>query len=289
MSESEEDQTPKAGSVVVVPKKLHRVNPRILPTSIELVSTDTRKFSPRRGGITTTFWENPISQGIFSETYTTAYIQGMEKGDLNPNYYGQYVVEDVIYLIRSIENLNYLAIKCAKPDPPLFEFFTEKAYSYTKYTLDMAKAWHIVDDDGLEAGPSVTDYIRLQRILAFSDLPVGYSIAAMIPCERMWPELALKMKAGTSATSIYSSWADENAKYDIPGSLAKKLDALAEFGGLDPARLLEIYLLAMQCERNFFLAGGKQEYPSITIPQWILHLEEKAEEKFIAFTKRREF
>ena len=213
----------------------------------------------------------------------------MEKGNLNPNYYGQYVIEDVIYLIRSIENLHYLSIKCAKTDPPLFEFFAEKADSYTRYTHDMAVAWHIVDDEGLAAGPSVTDYIRLQRILAYSDLPAGYSIAAMIPCERMWPELALKMKAGTSATSVYSFWANENAQYEIPGSLAKKLDALAKVGDLNQARLLEIYLLAMQCERNFFLAGGKQEYPSITIPQWILHLEEKAEEKFIAFTKRREF
>ena len=64
MSEMDEDQKPKAGSVIVVPKQLHLVNPRILQTSIELV--DTLKVETRSISITSTFWENPISQGIFS-------------------------------------------------------------------------------------------------------------------------------------------------------------------------------------------------------------------------------
>ena len=87
-------------------------------------------------------WKYPKSVEYAKEAYESGYIQGMQNGNLNPNFYGQYVVEDAVYIMLCVKTFNYLAAKYKDKFKTLYNFFTQKAQIYETYGKQMTDDWH---------------------------------------------------------------------------------------------------------------------------------------------------
>jgi len=220
-------------------------------------------------------WKYSKSVEYAAGAYESDYIQGMQNGNLDPNFYGQYVVEDAVYIMLCVETFEYLAAKykddASEVGQELFDFFSGRAKSYKSYGQQMTKDWHIGDIAAIDLGIEAVRYSGFQRILAESELPVGYVIASLVPCERLWPELSKQMASKPTPNNLYQFWIKDNASNS--GKLAKMLNHLyiepIKHGKLVKQKLFDVYSYAMSCEMNFFRSGCGQVTTAPPLPQWI--------------------
>jgi len=252
--------------------KTRHTNPRVnIAEVLPVFKAKLRAALHKDVDIAEECWEYAESKVFASGAYETRYIQGMQEGDLDPNNYGQYVVEDAIYIMLCVENFRALADRVE--DATLKVFFNGRAESYKNYGEAMTSDWHIGDISAIELAPAAKRYAQLQKLLVNSSLPVGYAIASMVPCERLWPDLAQKMASAQASDNknLYSFWIKDNESNSM--KLAKMLNDVyndqATLGTLDKAKLLQVYACAMNCEQNFFLSGTQRNVPDAVFPEWI--------------------
>ena len=211
-----------------------------------------------------------LSHAIINASYETAFIQGIQDSTLNPTLFGSYTLDDAVYVYRCVENWNKLIIKARKENASdhTLAFFQERSTSYMAYYKFMAADWHIANPDGIKLSTAVQNYIDLQAWVTDSPASYIYSLVTMLPCERLWPELARRASAHQQPgkLNLYGSWITDNLedKRRTEKLFNRLVVPAVQAGVVDMQVAVEIYLAAMACERNFFLSGGGQSFPDIT-------------------------
>lgn len=197
--------------------------------------------------------DTPFSQQLWTYAQSTAtkaqqtcFIKGIGSGMLDPNAYGKYTVQDVIYCWKSTENLKILL---ADPkNAPYKPFLQGRVDSFSKYTTSLFEQWNIADPAGIkldEAAQQYTDY----QAQVFKNSGIMLAFVSMLPCEMLWIWLANQMKDDVKPSNVYSFWINENAS-DGPGKIATFLDQNSSGINMDDAKI--IFANCMQGECNFF-------------------------------------
>jgi len=218
---------------------------------------------PPSDSISWKLWQ--ACQDIAQAALNTDYIQGIANGNLNPNNYGQYTIQDSVYCYNAQND--YLTIeKRANSEnfPELAAFAKARYESYVSYTKETFSNWHIKEPSALSPSQAAQTYIDFEHLAATDYSPI-YGVVAMIPCDQLWPWLATQLKSKVSATNLYSFWITENEDWSGAYRLDNFIDAwFAKHPNIYSWNdALYIYQSCMTCELNFFKSACGQALSSM--------------------------
>jgi thiaminase (transcriptional activator TenA) len=177
------------------------------------------------------------------------FVQGIASGDLPRDRFVFYVEQDAWFL-TAFARAYALALAKA-PDvatmerlrPPLDGVFEE-----LELHRGYAQRWGAdLDPRPARATLAYTDF--LLRV-AWSE-PVGHTVAAMVPCMRLYAHLGQALLPSASPDSPYREWVET---YGDPGfeQLATGVESLLDGLEGDEATLADRYRTAMRRELEFF-------------------------------------
>lgn len=242
----------------LLPRILTPLQP-LKPTTTPFLTSGTRLFSavsvstpPLITGTKTTgelpltekLWNASVS--IAQKSLTSCFINGIANANLNPNDYGKYTVQDVIYCYKATQNLKLLL---ENPDNDSYKPFLEnRIASYEKYTKFLFEQWNIGDPSAIKLGEAAELYIVYQEHI-FKNCDILYALISMLPCEMLWTWLANQLEGNISDTNVYSFWISDNMGTE-PGKIGTFLNNNSV--SIDFAVALPIFLNCMRGEYNFF-------------------------------------
>ena len=200
------------------------------------------------------------SQALAKQALETDYIQGIANGNLNPNNYGQYSVQDCAYFYHAKGNYQAIQARALKAGYKELAAFAQVRYdSYVGYTKQVLKEWHISDPNAVSLSEAAQRYIDFEGLLARDSLPI-YGVIAMMPCEQLWAWLATELQPDISPNNIYSFWIRENAGWSGAYRLDNFIDEwFAKHPKVyDWGAALQVFQAGMTGELNFFRSAGGQ-------------------------------
>lgn len=160
-------------------------------------------------------WE---SVGDLKEKAVEArFISGVSQGDLSPEFYGRYSVQDAIWC-RELANLwQKLANDSVSPELQLLRQHAQNmSEAYYVYSVQMFQWWQIRSSPnasyGVYLGPEAQGYIDF--IASSVTKGAVYMLIASYPCLKLWPYLgqycAQNQPLHNNCTNVYLPWIDEN-------------------------------------------------------------------------------
>jgi len=217
-------------------------------------------------------------------------INGMDgKGTLFPDTWGSYMVQDVVYLYKCVENFKLLHSRATTEYQQETSNIIQKQFAhdmadfacsmitvFNDAYVDTANQWQIISPSAIQLGVAVENYSAFQDLIfASPDIPLIYAAIVMIPCERLWQELAVNFMKQDDG-NLYAFWIENNATYTrvIEHFVNQEYKKISALDGFQPDiffnKALSIYRGAMQGEVNFFnTAGNPSEFQPIPIPSWV--------------------
>lgn len=236
-----------------MPPKLSFLSPRNFVPEMLLETTEFVKIDGNP--LSKIMWDAALP--IAEQALQTCHIQGIKYGDLDPNKYGNYTVQDAIYCYQATDQYNKLAQKAT--DTEIKKFAEARCESYKKYTEALFNAWCIEDPKGIKLAPKLQDYIQYKsEILEKYDSL--YFIVSNMPCLGLWYWLATQLREPDKGpANLYSFWVKENLGHSSYDNLKDFVDSKASQLNLDKA--IAVYQRCMQGEFEFFaLAGEVRNY-----------------------------
>ena len=237
------------------PRKTNLAHPKLQP----LVS-DTNP--PAEDSLAWKLWLN--ASDIASEALNSDFVQGIKKGDLSPDKYGHYTIQDAAYCQHGQEDYQTAENRALEAGETTLAAFAEARYTgYASYTKTVLDSWHLTNVDSLTPGPAAQTYIDFEHDTAAKLEPI-YLIIAMLPCDQLWPWLANEIADGNKPGNVYDFWITENSSWHSAYRLDNFINAwFAEHPDqYDDATANWVMQSCMMGETNFFRgASGQQLLP----------------------------
>lgn len=191
---------------------------------------------------------------IAKQALQTNYIQGIKYGDLDPNDYGNYTVQDAIYCYQSTEQ--YKRLVHTTTDAQIKTFAQKQVKNYEEYTKVLFDKWSIADPPNcINLSPNLKKYIDYKSEVLRNENSL-YFILANIPCLRLWSWLANELKDRIEVSAnLYSFWIRDNLDPSYSNILEDFVNSKAD--ELDSGKAISVYKQCMQGEFDFFALAGK--------------------------------
>lgn len=199
-------------------------------------------------------------QNVAQEALNTDYMQGIKNGNLDPNSYGQYTLQDAVYCSNAQDDYQTIEERSQSHGYPQLAAFAKARYDgYASYNTATFKDWHIADASAVSPGEAVQTYIDFEHRIANEWHPI-YGLICMIPCDQLWPWLATELENDAGSGNVYSFWITENADWGGAYRLDNFVD---DWFAEDPKvydwdSALFVYRSAMTCEVNNFRSACGQ-------------------------------
>ena len=195
---------------------------RINYAAHELLADIGFEHQPSSGSISAQLWTE--CHDIAQAALESKFMQGLGNGTLDPNQYGQYIVQDCAYCAAAADDYKQVEILAEQQSEKTLATFAKAHYtSYESYVKTYLPSWHIGNADALVLNKAGKDYIAHERKAVTTLHPI-YGLIAQIPCERLWPWLADQLKSKSSAGNVYQFWIDENYHYKHSLLLSNYMD-----------------------------------------------------------------
>jgi thiaminase/transcriptional activator TenA len=227
------------------------------------------KNPPPADSFAWTLWLD--SQDIAQEALATKYIQGIGSGTLDPNAYGIYNVHDAVYCFYAEGDYRRAETRAKKAGEAEIATFCQVRYqSYEKYRTETFAAWGLQDAKAVEPGDAVHQYVEVEHTVAEKAPPI-YLVAAMIPCDQLWPWLADQIAPKSPPNNVYEFWITENNSWSGAYVLDNFVDRWngEHPGELDFDKAKAVYRACMTGEVNCFRAVvGEPLLPMPPLPSF---------------------
>ena len=183
--------------------------PRLVDFTHELLAAlDLDHAQPAAGSISEKLWA--ACQDLANDALKSDFMQGIGKGTLSPDNYGQYTIQDCAYCVDAADDYKTMADRAnAASETKVAAFATARYTSFAKYNVAMLPAWHVGKADALALNKAAEQYIAHEHNVANTLEPI-YGVITQIPCSQLWPWLCEQLKAGSPAHNVYGFWLTEN-------------------------------------------------------------------------------
>ena len=222
---------------------------------------------PVNESISSRLWQ--ACQDIAQQALNSTFMQGIGHGNLDPDHYGQYIVQDCAYCYHAQRDYQTIVDRATQAGhSELAAFAKARLASYARFNQSYLKSWHISNPDALDVGQAARQYIDCEHTAASRLSPV-YGTVVMIPCERLWPWLASQLKSDAGSSNVYSFWITENDSFHGANRVDNFIDGWFADHQEDYQweTALAVYRSAMTSELNLFrTACGQSLEPMPTIP-----------------------
>ncbi len=199
-------------------------------------------------------------QDIAQMALNTDYMQGIKSGNLDPNSYGHYTIQDAVYCYHAQDDYQAMETRAlSEGHSQIAAFAKARCDSYATYNTETFNDWHIADANAVKPGDAVQTYINFEHLIANDWHPI-YGLICMIPCDQLWPWLATELEADSGSGNLYNFWITENADWGGAYRLDNFVDDwFAEYQQVyDWDSALFVYRSAMTCEVNSFRSACGQ-------------------------------
>lgn len=216
------------------------------------------KAPPPEDSISWALWLE--CRDIAEQTLSTDYLQGIKNGNLDPNIYGQYTLQDAVYCHHAQDDYQAIEKRALADGHPQLAAFAKARYDrYVSYNTETFNDWHIADAKAVSPGDAAQAYIDFEHLIANKWHPI-YGVIGMIPCDQLWTWLATEMTGDFGSGNLYSFWITENADWGGAYRLGNFVDDwFAEHRrNYDRDAALFVYRSCMTCELNFFKSACGQ-------------------------------
>ncbi|MEM7133760.1 MAG: TenA family transcriptional regulator [Chloroflexota bacterium] len=229
------------------------LSPRRMTHSLSALGMLADQPSSPSATLSATLWQG--AQDLANAALESHFIQGIKDGTLNPNYYGQYTVQDVVYCHHGVEDWQAVATRATHPD--MKSFAEARVKSWVDYAQSLFDEWHIGDPSAITLSSAVRDYASFESDVARNFEP-HYAVVVMLPCDRLWYWLATQIRPDAADPNSYAFWIKENGASDAGAKrLERFIDTHTDL--IDESIALDIYCRAMLGEVNGFRSAGKQD------------------------------
>lgn len=182
------------------------------------------------------------------QALSTSYLQGIKHGNLDPDTYGAFIIQDTYYCFHGVATLEK-ACDLAIHEPTMrviLQYIKDAYKGYCDHTLE-AK-WHLISTGSITVRPSLKAYTEFEYKVATSE-PLIYTIVALLPCYYLWSWLALQMK-DYDPSNIYKNWIEDNLDMDPSSILSHFLECYRKASPslFDEAKAMDIFKKSMNFE-----------------------------------------
>ncbi|KAH7295993.1 hypothetical protein KP509_26G002700 [Ceratopteris richardii] len=194
------------------------------------------------------------SSDLLEEARNTLFIRGVRDGELDPNFYGIYMLQDGLWCLevskiwKEVSRSNREGI-----DDQIRQFARESASKYRKGAENIYQGWNISQ---IRAGSEAQDYVHFIRA-AFKEYAPSVLIATYA-CVKLWLTLTNELENVVKEGNPYKVWVDTMKS---SGRTAEKQAQLIDtHKGFDRHAALSMFRMAMQKEIMFFNRGGDSQH-----------------------------
>lgn len=187
-----------------------------------------------------------------NESFNTKYVQGIKNGNLNPNDYGKFIVEDSYYCMHGVKTLE-IAYNNAKNFPEVQEMLGKVRDAYKDYTDKVfIEQWHILKEDSVSVRVHLRQYTDFERYVAEKRHPI-LTLVTLLPCYYLWSWLAWKMYDKVE-NNIYGSWITENLDMESSKVISDTIDTyIRNYNDFDTELAFDCFRNSMVYEKINFL------------------------------------
>ncbi|XP_031438727.1 uncharacterized protein LOC116224104 [Clupea harengus] len=150
-------------------------------------------------------WDN--NKDIAEETLHVPFLEHMQMGDLQADYYVNFMIQDINYLLKVTDILEKMCLKVKCP-ADLQVFMKDRFISYKSYAADTLKKFNLKGVSDIIPTPAMEKYLSQYRAIMENEEPIYFAVA-LLPCARLWLWLARQLKE--SYGNAYFTWKKENS------------------------------------------------------------------------------
>ena len=154
-------------------------------------------------------WNACLETGLPELATKTKWIQGIKNGNLDPDDYGKYSVQDVGYCYYARNNWIAAMEKTKEYDIDIYNYCIDEVLSMTTFSESFAKDWHI-QPSGIEFGGALEEYINYEKYIIEHYEP-SYFLCAMYACYGLWPWTVQQIKP-IAPNNLYQGKVRNNLK-----------------------------------------------------------------------------
>ncbi|MCO5555977.1 hypothetical protein L7F22_009521 [Adiantum nelumboides] len=155
-------------------------------------------------------WES--STDLLANVYNTNCIKGVVYGDMDPNFYGAYTLQDASWC-REISFVWAQVAQNQSAHSELREFASHSSTGYLKCSTYLFEAFAIKDngnhDYGVILGQAATSYVNVV-INAINTCGSPYVVIATYACVKLWSNITANLSTMVNSSNPYSSWVYNN-------------------------------------------------------------------------------
>jgi len=196
-------------------------------------------------------WE--ANQELAIASLNNNFVQGIGNGTLAKSKFAYYVGQDAFFLEAFARAYSIAAAKV--PDWQGFGVFhglAEGVLQELQLHQGYAAQWGVNLQD-VQPGSATRRYTDFLLATAWSQ-EVGVTVAAMLPCMKLYAFLGQKLAANGIPDHAYFEWIRTYSSNEFE-PLVDQLAALADRYTVDSPMVRSAYRYAMQCELDFFQAA----------------------------------
>ena len=177
------------------------------------------------------------------------FVRGIASGELSRSRFVFYVEQDAWFLGAFARAYAVALAKTDDLDTMLtLRTLLDGTFDELRLHRGYAERWGAdLDPEPADATLAYTDF--LLRV-AWSE-PVAHTMAAMVPCMRLYAHLGRAMAPVTAAESPYREWVETYGDAGFE-ALAQQVEGLLDAGDGEPAVMAQHYRTAMRREYRFF-------------------------------------
>ncbi|TGB05069.1 thiaminase II [Halobacillus salinus] len=202
------------------------------------------------------------NEHLFREIYRHPFVQGIGKGELNPEAVAHYVKADYEYLNKFMQVYGLAISKSAEREE--IEFFNEQVqfilHSEVHPHKNLCEYIGIPYEDlqGYDLPPTADHYIKHMLYHALQG-GMGETLAALLPCPWTYLEIGKKLEIeflNESQDHPFQPWITfytEDAMMDVTNFMRSRLDQLAEKASdSEKQKMREAFHKSCQLEWSFW-------------------------------------
>lgn len=196
---------------------------------------------------------------LLLQTWNTTFIAGVAAGDLDPNFYGEYTIQDGAWCREVAKLWRQLLYNESLPEV-LRAYANYSSLSYQEYSVEAFEAWHIKDDGennyGVIPQDAPTNYVNVIRD-AMLQYPPNMMIATYA-CEKLWANVTADLwsyiaSAQSNCSNPYQIWVENNMGNSSAIRQAAAMDDWdQEYHWYNWTEAVSLFRTVMQGEINFF-------------------------------------
>ena len=160
---------------------------------------------PLEESFTQNLFNDKTSVKIRNAATQSKFIQGMAEGNLDPDNYGGYMVQDAAYCFNAVNTFDYAAQQMQFQGKLAFSLlYRVQSESYKNYNQEFLKTWRLKNTDSVVMGPAAQMYVDYEAALSRQD--AKFLSIAMLPCTMLWPWIAGELIDSVDKKNPYYGW-----------------------------------------------------------------------------------